>query len=108
MVSIAAIALCSIEARSLKSAETLKPSNEKRTIMIKISTVKQIKTAIVLEMFFFSIHLQKGKNRVAKIPPMHNGIRKSFAKYNPAKIKNTNTNFLITDDSDVVILLGIK
>ena len=89
---------------SVKSAETLKPSNEKKIKMVTSSKVKQIKTAIDLEIFFFSIQLQKGKNKVARIPPIHNGIKKSFAQYNPAKIKNINSNFLITDDSDVVII----
>ena len=67
--------------------------------------IKQIKTAIVLGIFFFSIQLQNGKNKVAKSPPTHSGIRKSFAKYNPAKIKKHTSNFFITDDNDVFMSL---
>jgi hypothetical protein len=68
------------------------------------NTAKQIKTAIVLGIFLLSIQLQKGKNKVAKMPPIHSGIRNPFAKYNPKKVKNRASNFLITDDDDTIMI----
>ena len=82
------------------------PSSEKKVKIIISNTIKQSKTAMVFGTFFLSIQLQNGKNKVAKIPPIANGIKKSFAKYNPAKIKNNNTSFRITDESEVVIFFN--
>ena len=75
---------------------TIKTTNRKET--------KQTKTARLFGIFLRSIQLQNGKNKVAKMPPIHNGIKKSLAKYNPAKIKKSTNNFFMTDDSDVVII----
>lgn len=95
-----------MEARSLKSAEILNPNKEKKVEMMTSNTIKLINTANVVGTFLFSIQLQKGKNKVAKIPPMHNGIKKSFEKYNPKKIRNNISSFLILAVNDVVITLG--
>lgn len=107
MVLIVSIALCLIEAISLSRAETLNPSNEKKVKIIISNTIKHSKIATVFGTFFLSIQLQNGKNKVAKIPPIVNGIRKSFAKYNPVKINNNNNSFCIVDEREVVIFLII-
>ena len=65
---------------------------------------REIKTANPLDNLFRSNALQKGKKRVANIPPINSGIKKSFAKYNPAKMRKTKTIFFIIKDKDSVML----
>lgn len=65
---------------------------------------KQIITATLFGIFFLCIQLQKGKNNVAKIPPIHNGIRKSFAKYNPRIIKKTKASFCKKVEDEVLMI----
>ena len=78
---------------SSKSYEIFQPKREIKTEIISINEKKQINTASPLGIFLPCIQLQKGRNSVAKIPPMHNGIRKSLAKYKPKIIKNTSASF---------------
>jgi hypothetical protein len=66
--------------------------------------IKQTKTAILLGVFLFSIQLQKGRKSVAKIPPIHNGIRKSLAMYNPKIIRNNNAVFCKNEEELGIII----
>src|SRR5665647_179518 len=68
------------------------------------STNKQMMTASTLGTFLFSIHLQNGKNSVAKIPAIHKGMRNPFAKYSPAITKNKTSSFFTNDEVEIIIL----
>jgi hypothetical protein len=59
--------------------------------------IKQTKTATLFQ-------LQKGRKRVVKIPPIHNGIRKSLAMYNPKIIRNNNAVFCKKEEELGVII----
>ena len=76
---------------------------EINTEMISNKRVKQLRTAIPLGIFLRSSQLQKGKNNVDKMPPMHNGIRNSFATYNPKIIRNNKAVFCKNEVGVVII-----
>lgn len=82
-----------IKVKSFKSSESFQPNKKIKLVIINNKDKKHIKTAKAFGTFLLCIQLQKGRNSVARIPPIHNGIRKSLAKYNPKMIKNTRANF---------------
>lgn len=75
--------------------------NNNATPAISISkTKRQNKGANNLGIFIPSSHLQKGKKMVARIVPINNGMKKSLPKYNPAKIRNNSSNFLVNGEDE--------
>jgi hypothetical protein len=62
------------------SSEILKPNSVTIIAMKSNSDKRQMMTAMPFGNFFFSIQLQKGKNKVANMPPTQSGIKKSLAK----------------------------
>ena len=57
-----------------------------------------------LVIFFCSIHLQRGRNKVATTPPTAKGVRNSLAKYKPAIKRNKRSNFFNPEVELIVML----
>ena len=100
----ASTALCLRIAISFVNSEICQPSNAAIPDKTSNNTKPQMSTANALGTFFSSIHLQKGKNSVAKTAPIVKGIKKFLAKCNPAKTRNRISSIFITEEDVVVIL----
>jgi hypothetical protein len=57
-----------------------------------------------LVIFFCSIHLQRGRNKVATTAPTAKGVRNSLAKYKPAIKRNKRSNFFNPEVELIVML----
>jgi hypothetical protein len=71
--------------------------------IISNNTIRQNMTAIPLGTFLSSIHLQRGKNKVANTVPTANGIRNPRAKYKPAIRRNKSRSFFSAEAELIVI-----